>query len=126
MTKQYLKPLALAVSLALALTACGKSEQAEAPATTPAATSAATPAKSASVAPAAAAAAAAMDSSKSIFDVSELDPSIQVCQDFNGFVNNKWVAANPIPSDHTSWGAFDKLEEDSLNTQHDIVDAAAK
>ncbi|MGC1551060.1 MAG: M13 family metallopeptidase, partial [Rhodanobacter sp.] len=43
-----------------------------------------------------------------------------------GFVNNKWVAANPIPSDHTSWGAFDKLEEDSLNTQHDIVDAAAK
>ena len=35
----------------------------------------------------------------SVFDVSELDNSIDACQDFNGFVNAKWVAANPIPSD---------------------------
>ncbi|MEW5320417.1 MAG: hypothetical protein WDW38_011492 [Sanguina aurantia] len=53
MTKQYLKPLALAVTLALSLSACGKSdEQAAAPA----------PASTAPV---------------------------------NGFVNAKWVAANP-------------------------------
>ncbi|OOG65002.1 peptidase [Rhodanobacter sp. B04] len=121
MTKQYLKPLALAVSLALTLTACGKSEQAATPAPAPASTAAA-----ASTAPAAASTSAAVDTGKSIFDVSELDPTINACQDFNGFVNAKWVAANPIPEDRTRWGAFDQLADASLNTQHDIADAAAK
>jgi putative endopeptidase len=115
MTKPYLKPLALAVSLALSLTACGKQEPAES----------GTPAPSASAAPAATVAAAPA-ASGGIFDVSELDPNINACQDFNGFVNDKWVAANPIPADHTSWGAFNKLAEDSLNTQHEIVEAAGK
>ncbi|MEO5831480.1 MAG: M13 family metallopeptidase [Rhodanobacter sp.] len=111
MTKQYLKPIALAISVAFALTACGKQESAPAPATT---------------APAAAATTAAVDNSKSIFDVSELDPKINACADFNGFVNSQWIAANPIPADRTRWGAFDKLAEDSLNTQHKIVEDAAK
>ena len=110
MTKPYLKPLAIAVSLALSLTACGKHEQAEQTAQAPA---------PASTAPAAAPA-------PKVFDVAELGDNGQACQDFNGFVNAKWVAANPIPNDRTRWGAFDKLAEDSLNTQHDIVDAAAK
>ncbi|HEY0199316.1 MAG TPA: peptidase, partial [Rhodanobacter sp.] len=105
MTKQYLKPLALAVSLALSLAACGKSEQAAAPAP------ASTAPTAASTAPAAASTTAAADAGKNIFDISELDPNIQACQDFNGFVNAKWVAANPIPSDHTSWGAFNKLAD---------------
>jgi putative endopeptidase len=115
MTKPFMKPIALAVSLALSLSACGKHEEAEkAPA-------------AASTAPAAASTtAAAPTAPKSVFDVSELGDNGQICQDFNGFVNAKWVAANPIPSDRTRWGAFDKLAEDSLNTQHDIVDAAAK
>jgi putative endopeptidase len=118
MTKQYLKPLALAlaVSLGLSLTACGKQE--------PAANA---PASSATnTAPAAASTTAAVDAGKSIFDVSELDPNIHACQDFNGFVNSKWVAANPIPADQTSWGAFNVLNEASLKTQHEIVDDASK
>ncbi|WP_346950082.1 M13-type metalloendopeptidase, partial [Dyella sp.] len=115
MTKPYLKPLALAVSLALTLSACGKHEaEQNAPA---AAGSAPAPAATTAAAPAA---------KKSPFDVSELDTGINACQDFNGFVNAKWVAANPIPEDRTRWGAFDQLSENSLNTQHDIVDAAAK
>jgi putative endopeptidase len=121
MTKQYLKPLALAVSLALSLAACGKSEQAAAPA--PASTA---PTAASTAAPAAAGTTAAADAGKSIFDVSELDSNLQACQDFNGFVNSKWVAANPIPNDHTSWGAFNKLADASLNTQHSIVDDANK
>ena len=116
MSRQSLKPIALAVTLALSLAACGKHEQANeqpaAPATAPA--KAGTTAAVAAPAP------------KSVFDVSELDTGINACQDFNGFVNAKWVAANPIPSDRTRWGAFDKLAEDSLNTQHDIVENAAK
>ena len=123
MTKQYLKPIALAVSLALALTACGKPEAADnnAPG---ASTSTASTASSTS--PALAATTAAVDSGKSIFDVSELGAANEACQDFNTFVNAKWVAANPIPADHTSWGAFNQLAEDSLNTQHTIVENAAK
>ncbi len=114
MTKQYLKPLALAlaVSAALTLGACGKQEPA---ATAPA------PASTA-----AASSTAAADLGKSIFDVSELGDSALACQDFDGFVNAKWVAANPIPADRTRWGAFDALAESSLNTQHDIVEKAAK
>ncbi|SEW02864.1 M13 family metallopeptidase [Luteibacter sp. 329MFSha] len=119
MTKQYLKPLALALGVALAGTACSKHDDADTAA--PAAT---TPAP-ASTAPAAAGTAAAAPAGPS-FDVAELDTNIDACTDFNGFVNAKWVAANPIPDDRTRWGAFDKLAENSLNTQHDIVDAMDK
>ena len=59
------------------------------------------------------------------FDVSELDTKINPCQDFNDFVNAKWVAKNPIPADRTRWGAFDQLREHSLETQHDIAEKAA-
>ncbi|KRE88399.1 peptidase [Frateuria sp. Soil773] len=115
MSKPYLKPLALAVSLALSLTACGKHDAEQA-----------APAASSTAPAAAGTAATAAAAPKSVFDVSELDKGIDACQDFNGFVNAKWVAANPIPSDRTRWGAFDQLAENSLNTQHDIVEAAAK
>jgi len=60
------------------------------------------------------------------FDVKELDTAKNACDDFNGFVNAKWLAANPIPADRTRWGSFDALREDSLNVQHTIVDKAAK
>jgi putative endopeptidase len=56
---------------------------------------------------------------------SELDGSINACSDLNGFVNAKWVAANPIPPDRTRWGAFDELAEKSLDAQHQIVEATA-
>jgi putative endopeptidase len=60
------------------------------------------------------------------FDVSDLDRKIDPCADFNGFVNAKWVAANPIPGDRTRWGAFDQLREHSLQTQREIAEAAAR
>ncbi|MGN2244759.1 M13 family metallopeptidase [Frateuria sp. GZRR33] len=113
MSKQYLKPLALAVSLALSLTACGKHEADQAPAAS-------------SSAPASAGTTAMAGAPTSVFDVSELGPMNEACADFDQFVNAKWVAANPIPSDRTRWGAFDKLAEDSLNTQHEIVENASK
>ncbi|WP_126537103.1 M13 family metallopeptidase [Aerosticca soli] len=94
------KPLALAVGLALA---SGFAPSTASAASTPHATTA-----------------------HKSFDVSELDPTIPPCQDFNGFVNAKWVAANPIPPDRTRWGAFDQLAEASLNTQHQIVEEAAR
>ncbi len=68
----------------------------------------------------------ALAASPSAFDVSELDGSINACTDFNGFVNARWVAANPIPADRTRWGSFDALREDSLNVQRRIVEQAAR
>jgi putative endopeptidase len=117
MTYKHLKPLVLAASVTLALAACGKQEQAQAPAPAPA---------PASTAPAAASTTASAAKPASVFDVAELDNGINACQDFNGFVNAKWIAANPIPNDQIAWGAFNQLAEQSLNTQHDIVEAAAK
>jgi putative endopeptidase len=60
------------------------------------------------------------------FDASQLDHKYSPCQDFNDFVNAKWVAANPIPPDQTRWGSFTELNEKSLNDQHALVEAAAK
>ena len=115
MTKTLLKPLALAVSAALALTACGKQEPASTPAA-PADTASATPASSSTATAAA----------PSVFDVSELGQIGEACTDFNQFVNAKWIAANPIPADQTVWGSFNLLREKSLSDQHALVDAADK
>ena len=120
MTKPYLKPLAVAVSLALALAACGKSEPATDTTTPAKASTAAAPAAAASASTAAAAA------PKSVFDVSELGPPGEACQNFNTFVNAKWVKANPIPADQTVWGSFSELREKSLKDQHELVDSAEK
>ncbi len=68
----------------------------------------------------------AIAATQTTFDVSQLDRKISPCNDFNGFVNAKWVAANPIPADRTRWGAFDQLREHSLQTQRAIVEAAAR
>ncbi|TAH45338.1 MAG: M13 family peptidase [Gammaproteobacteria bacterium] len=104
-----LKPLALVAGIALALGACSQKPAETESATTPAAESAAATAEPAHIA----------------FDINELDSAINVCSDLNGFVNAKWVAANPIPADKTRWGTFDVLREASLKTQHEIAEAAA-
>ncbi|RJS93385.1 M13 family metallopeptidase [Salinisphaera sp. Q1T1-3] len=67
-----------------------------------------------------------MSVAKNVFDTSELDTDANVCQNLDDFVNAKWIAANPIPDDHTRWGAFNELAEKSLKDQHTIVEAAEK
>ena len=62
----------------------------------------------------------------STLKVSDLDTSINACQDLTGFVNKKWLAANPIPGDRTSWGSFEMLGERSENAQKAILAALAK
>jgi len=107
---QALASLTLSMAIAVALAGCGKQPAADGADAT---------------APAAPASAPAEESRHVAFDVSDLDPGIDACTDFNGFVNAKWIAANPIPADRTRWGAFDQLREASLNTQKEIVEAAA-
>ncbi len=109
-----LKPLALAVSVTFALAACQPA--ADAP---PAAATTAPPA------PALTIDLAAVAQQPIAFNAADLDPAIQACQDFNGYVNSKWLAANPVPGDRTTWGAFPALGERSLQVQHEIARAAA-
>lgn len=52
----------------------------------------------------------------------DLDNHYNPCDDFNDYVNAKWVAVNPIPPDKTIWGAFYELKERSLDQQHQILD----
>ncbi len=108
------KILLLSLSITAALAACQK------PADTAAAGE---PAK------AEAAAAYTLDESKlppmNHFQASDLDPTKSACTDFGGYVNGKWLAANPIPGDRSSWGAFEMLAERSLAVQRQLADQAA-
>ena len=59
------------------------------------------------------------------FTQSDLDPAVDACTDFGGHVNGKWLAANDIPGDRTSWGAFEMLDERSKAVQRQLAEQAA-
>ena len=59
------------------------------------------------------------------FQASDLDASANACQDFNAYANGKWLAANDIPGDRTSWGSFEMLAERTLEVQHQLAEQAA-
>ncbi len=54
----------------------------------------------------------------------DLEPTIDACTNLNGFVNSRWLATNPVPSDRTSWGSFELLAERSLEIQKAIAESA--
>ncbi|MGY4516616.1 M13-type metalloendopeptidase [Lysobacter sp. HA18] len=59
------------------------------------------------------------------FAKADLDPAKEPCKDFGGYVNGKWLASHPIPSDRTSWGAFEMLDERSNAAQRQIAEKVA-
>ena len=59
------------------------------------------------------------------FSPDDLDKSKDVCNDFGNYVNGKWLAANPIPADRSSWGPGAVLAERSLAIQHQLAEEAA-
>ena len=108
------KTLLLSLAIAAALAGCQK----------PADTAAATDATKAD-----APAAYTLDESKlppfNQFTLADLDAGKGACVDFDGHVNSKWLAANPIPGDRSSWGAFEMLAERSLGVQRQLAEQAA-
>ena len=86
-------------------------------------TTAAAPPASASTAPATAPAADLPPTSA--FAVSDIDPSKNICDDLAAAVNDKWLAAHPIPADRTTWGSFEMLTERSLAASKQLAEAAA-
>src|SRR5690554_2799969 len=59
------------------------------------------------------------------FQASDLDTSVNACHDFNAHANGKWLAANEIPGDRTSWGSFEMLTERTLEAQRQLAEHAA-
>ncbi|WP_062351033.1 M13 family metallopeptidase [Pseudoxanthomonas mexicana] len=59
------------------------------------------------------------------FQIGDLDTTKNACTDFAGYANGKWLAANAIPSDRTSWGAFEMLAERSTAVQKQLAEQAA-
>lgn len=60
------------------------------------------------------------------FDVSSLDTTVNPGDDFFGFVNNKWIAAHPIPADKAKYGAFYMLDDNSLSMLRNTLESASK
>ena len=51
-----------------------------------------------------------------------LDTTCKPCDDFNRYVNQKWIDANPIPGAYGRWGTFTKLAQDNRERMKTIVD----
>ena len=108
------RPLALAIASTLVLAACAP--EASQPSTEPTA---------ATAQPAFSIALGELKTPIIQFTASDVDPTIDACTDLNGFVNSRWLSANPVPSDRTTWGSFELLAERSLEVQKAIAEAAA-
>ena len=113
------KPQVLLLSLAIATAVAACSKQDAAPAD----------GADASATPAADANALTLDESTlppvNRFSVDQLDKTKNACVDFGGYVNGTWLAANEIPGDRTSWGAFEMLDERSTAVQRQLAEQAA-
>ena len=110
--------LALAIAVATALTACPQQQE-----------GASTAAAARSDAPAQTQTGYKIDESKlppmNSFKAADIDANGNACTNFGDYINKNWLAANPIPGDRTSWGAFEMLDERSTAVQHQLAEQAA-
>jgi putative endopeptidase len=58
-------------------------------------------------------------------DISNIDPAIRPQDDFFLNLNGKWLAKTEIPSDKSSWGSFEKLDDDTKPQLRALIEAAA-
>ncbi|WP_311196826.1 M13 family metallopeptidase [Rugamonas apoptosis] len=57
--------------------------------------------------------------------IANMDPSVRAQDDFFANLNGKWLASTAIPADKASWGAFEKLDDDTKPQLRAIIEAAA-
>ena len=51
----------------------------------------------------------------------DYDMAVRPQDDLFGHVNNKWLAANPIPASESTWGTFYVLRDNAVKAVHDIL-----
>jgi len=57
-------------------------------------------------------------------DKSNIDFNVKPEDDFYLFVNGNWIKNNPIPSDHSAWGAFDEVDQRNAQILRSILEDA--
>jgi predicted metalloendopeptidase len=56
-------------------------------------------------------------------DLAAIDPGTPPQQDFWRFANGKWLAATPIPADHSGWDTFTELREATQAQLRELIEA---
>jgi putative endopeptidase len=59
------------------------------------------------------------------FDLSQIDPTCEPCQDFFQFADGGWIKTNPIPANRASWGRFAQLADQNTERLHALLEDAA-
>jgi putative endopeptidase len=59
------------------------------------------------------------------FDISQVDKSLDPCQDFYQYACSKWNTANPIPGDQVAWGTGSGLQYWNENILREALEKAA-
>ena len=79
----------------------------------------------AATAPAAEETATAYTTNERGLDRRNLDPTADPCEDFYRYANGGWLARNPIPEEHSSWGMSSELRERNYKVLRRILEESA-
>lgn len=60
------------------------------------------------------------------FDVSQMDTSVEACENFYDYANGTWLRNTEIPGDRSRYGTFDIVRERNQNILREIIETAAK
>ncbi|WP_432380980.1 M13 family metallopeptidase [Duganella sp. P38] len=58
-------------------------------------------------------------------DLANIDPAVRPQDDFFLNLNGKWLARTEIPADKSSWGSFEKLDDDTKPQLRALIEGAA-
>lgn len=60
------------------------------------------------------------------FDISQMDTSVEACENFYDYANGTWLKNTQIPGDRARYGTFDIVRERSQNQMREIIETATK